>query len=80
MFIIYLLYKNLRQESGAMRECLDIQSITEMLREINPEEMACDLYHLAKSIFSESAVMDFSQTLFDLIIRFVKALWVLCNS
>ena len=78
--IIYALYEKIKRDHGITADDITLQNITQALRELNPEQMARDLFHAGQSIMSDPAVGDFMNTLAEFIMRFLKALFGYYNS
>ena len=73
--IIYALYEKIKRDNGITSADINIHTITQALKDLNPEEMARNLFNAVHSILQEPAVKDFVNTLFDFIFRFLQALF-----
>lgn len=78
--IIYALYEKIKRDNGITSADINIHTITQALRDLNPEQMASDLFYAVQSILQEPAVKDFVNALLDFIFRFLQALFSYYNS
>ena len=73
--IIYALYEKIKRDNGIRGEDVNLHTITQAVKDLNPEQMAGDLYHAFQSIMEEPIVGEFVTAIADFTFRFGQTLF-----